>query len=146
MSMTEAEARSLLSEKGLRVTAPRVAVLSVLAASKTPISHTKVLDKLKNSNWDPATIYRNLTKLCEAKVAVVVSRANGIARYALASAHDASHHHPHFICDTCGQVACLVSEIAISLKSVGRWADAIQNATVQLRGHCPECPKTPATT
>ena len=108
MSLTQKEARQILSQKGLRVTAPRLAVLSVLAAAKSPISHTKVLDQLKKSSWDPATIYRNLVKLCDAQVAVVVSRANGIARYALAPEHGENHHHPHFICEKCGQVACLV--------------------------------------
>ena len=80
MSLTQKEARQILNQKGLRVTAPRLAVLSVLASAKSPMSHTKVLDQLKKSSWDPATIYRNLVKLCDAQVAVVVSRANGIAR------------------------------------------------------------------
>ena len=142
--MTEDEGRSILNKNGLRITAPRLAVLSVLAGAESPISHTNVFDQLKESSWDPATIYRNLIKLCDAKVAVVVSRANGIARYALASENGQPHHHPHFICEECGQVACLVSEIAISLNSVGRWANAIQNATVQLRGNCPDCTEVSA--
>ena len=137
--MTEAQARSILSKKGLRVTAPRLAVLLALSKADSPISHTEVFHQLANLKWDPATIYRNLIKLCEVKVAVVVSRANGIARYALATGHGDDHQHPHFICESCGQIACLISEIAISLKSVGRWAGAIQNATVQLRGNCPDC-------
>ena len=137
--MTEEQAREILNQTGLRVTAPRIAVLIALAKAESPVSHSTVLNTLKNSNWDPATIYRNLVKLVETEVAVVVSRANGIARYALAPAHGQNHHHPHFICESCGQVACLMSEIAISLKSVGRWADAIKNATVQLRGNCPNC-------
>ena len=137
--MTEDEGRSILNKYGLRITAPRLAVLSVLAEAKSPISHAKVLEKLKGSNWDQATIYRNLVKLCEAKVAVIVSRANGISRYAMSQEHGDHHHHPHFVCEQCGQVACLVSEIAISIKSAGEWAKSIQSATVQLRGNCPKC-------
>ena len=139
MALSPEKARAILSDKGLRVTAPRLAVLSVLDEAKSPISHAKVLEKLKGSNWDQATIYRNLVKLCEAKVAVIVSRANGISRYALSAEHGDHHHHPHFVCEQCGQVACLVSEIAISIKSVGEWAKSIKNATVQLRGNCPKC-------
>ncbi len=142
--MTEEEGRSILNKHGLRITAPRLAVLNVLASAKSPISHAKVFDKLKESRWDPATIYRNLVKLCDSNVAVVVSRANGVARYSLAAEHGQHHHHPHFICDKCGQVACLVSEIAISLKSAGRWANALQNSTVQFRGNCPECTEVSA--
>ena len=85
MSITMHEARKLLHESALRATAPRLAVLRVLAEAPGPLSHTEVLDRLGETAWDPSTIYRNLVKLREAGVAPVVSRAEGIDRYALAS-------------------------------------------------------------
>lgn len=136
--MTRDSARDLLREAKLRVTAPRVSVLCALAASRTALSHTEVLELLGDTDWDQATIYRNLVKLRDAGIAAVVSRADGIARYALADAHDA-HRHPHFVCDDCGRVACLPAELSESMVVDGPWASSVRSATIQLRGACPDC-------
>lgn len=139
MNMTQSEARKLLQERGLRTTAPRLAVVCVLAEAKVPLSHSEVLKRLGSTDWDPATIYRNLVKLRDAGVAPVVSRASGIDRYALAGEQGDGHRHPHFVCEECGRVACLPAELAASMSMDGRWAASIQKATVQLRGACPDC-------
>ncbi len=141
MSITKDQARELLRERGLRVTAPRLAVVCLLAAADSPLSHTEVLERLGQTDWDPATIYRNLVKLRDAGVAPVVSRAEGIDRYALAGAQDDGHRHPHFACEDCGRVACLPAQLTASMTIDGPWAASVQKAMVQLRGECPECLK-----
>ena len=138
MSITRDEARKLLHESALRATAPRLAVLRGLAQARSPLSHTEVLGRLGETGWDPATIYRNFVKLRDAGVAPVVSRADGIDRYALARAEHAPHRHPHFFCEHCGRVACLPAQLTASMSMSGPWAASIQNAMVQLRGECPE--------
>ena len=137
MSINKDQARKLLREKSLRVTAPRVAVLQVLSDAHKPLSHTEVLERLGDNDWDPATIYRNLVKLKEAGVAPVVSRAGGSDRYALTQ--EDGHRHPHFVCDDCGEVSCLPIELATVTSLEGPWSASIQRATVQLRGECPDC-------
>ena len=139
MSMINTKAQQLLHEGALRVTAPRLAVLQVLIDAKSPLSHTEVLERLGQTKWDPTTIYRNLIKLRDAGIAPVVSRADGIDRYALRGAEEDQHQHPHFVCDDCGRVACLPVELTLSSKVDGPWAASIQQAMVQLRGECPEC-------
>ncbi|MEO1232700.1 MAG: Fur family transcriptional regulator [Myxococcota bacterium] len=139
MSISKDEARRLLRESGLRATGPRLGVLRVLSRSQHPVSHSDVLERLGETDWDPATIYRNLVKLRDAGLASVVSRAGGIARYVLAGAKGDSHDHPHFYCNACGRVACLPAELTASISMEGRWAASIQTATVQLRGACPDC-------
>ena len=139
MSIPNTQARQLLHERALRVTAPRLAVLQVLLKAESPLSHTEVLERLGKTSWDPATIYRNLIKLRDAGIAPVVSRADGIDRYAIASTEEDQHQHPHFVCDDCGRVACLPVELTLSAKVDGPWAASIQQAMVQLRGECPEC-------
>lgn len=139
MGITKDEARKLLQERSLRATAPRLAVLRVLAEAKIPLSHTEVLERLGETEWDPATIYRNLVKLRDAGVAPVVTRAEGIDRYAFAGAQDDCHHHPHFVCDDCGRVACLPEQLTASMAMDGPWATSIQKAMVQLSGECPDC-------
>lgn len=139
MSMTKDEARKLLQASSLRVTAPRLSVLRVLAEAENPLSYTEVLVRLGETDWSSTTIYRNLVKLRDAGVATVASRAEGIDRYALTGPEDDGHSHPHFVCGTCSRVACLPAEVGASIAIAGPWSDSIQQATLQLRGECPDC-------
>lgn len=137
---TQEQARSLLRDHRLRVTAPRLAVLRVLAEASQPLSHNEVLERLGDTRWDPATIYRNLVKLRDAGVAPVVTRAEGIHRYALSGLADGDHHqHPHFYCETCGRVTCMPPELSAALAMTGPWGASVDKAMVQLHGECPEC-------
>jgi Fur family ferric uptake transcriptional regulator len=63
MGISKDEARSLLRAHSLRVTGPRLAVLQILAEAKKPLAYVEVLHRLGETDWDPATIYRNLVKL-----------------------------------------------------------------------------------
>ena len=138
--MAQDPAKELLRGAGLRVTAPRLAVLRVLLEAAGPISHSEVLGHLGETDWDPATIYRNLVKLRESGLTRIVSRADGIDRYALTRGQeDDEHRHPHFVCQDCGRVSCLPAELTTSIVMEGPWADSVRQAMVQLRGECPDC-------
>jgi Fur family ferric uptake transcriptional regulator len=139
MSITKDQARALLKDRNLRATAPRLAVMRILADSDSPLSHSDVLERLGDTDWDPATIYRNLIKLRDAGIAPVVSRADGIARYVLVTSKEDHHAHAHFVCDDCGQIACLPQALTASFSMKGPWAASIRKANVQLRGECPDC-------
>ena len=139
MSLSKKEARGVLKQYGLRATAPRLAVLQVLEASDRPLSHSEVVDLLDGFDCDPATIFRNLVKLKEAGVSPVVSRVDGIDRYVYGPGHDSGHQHPHFSCDDCGQLTCLPMGLTNATALDGRWAKAIEDATIQFRGQCPDC-------
>ena len=78
-------------------------------------------------------------KLRDAGVASVVSRAEGIDRYALTEAQEDNHRHPHFVCEDCGRVECLPADFIVSMSLEGPWAASVQGAAVELRGACPEC-------
>ena len=148
MPTTKETSRKLLREKGLRITAPRVAVLSVLVEAESPLSLSNVIEQLGDSDCDPATVYRNLIKLRDAELAIVVNRAGGIDRYALATGQGDDHKHPHFVCDDCGRVACLPDELlkSIPVRSMDKsWASSVRTAVVQLRGECPDCREQAAT-
>ncbi len=135
------KARRLLREHGLRATSPRLAVLMLLSQAKTPLSHSQVVERLGETDWDPATIFRNLIKLRDVGIAPVVTRVGGVDRYALSGQDDVTndHQHPHFVCDDCGQVACLPAQLTVSMADDGPWAESVAQAMVQLRGACPDC-------
>lgn len=130
----------MLREGGLRVTAPRIAVIRLLSVSEGPLSYSEVLTRLGDTDWDPATIFRSLVKLRDAGLAPVVSRADGIDRYVLATSSSDQHRHPHFVCDDCGRTACLPVDLATAVGAdLGPWSRSVQAATIQLRGECPDC-------
>lgn len=137
--MTKEQARQLLKENNLRVTAPRVAVLCVFETAEKPLSHTEVLECLGESDWDQATVYRNLIKLRDEGLLSVVSQANGIDRYARSLSNGGSHQHPHFYCNDCGEVSCLPIELVSSTSDQSRWSTSVKAASIQLRGECPDC-------
>ncbi len=140
MKITSKQAKELVQAKGLRATAPRLAVLCELASAGSPLSYTQVVERIGTKKWDAATVYRNLVKLTEAGIAKVVSRADGIARYAMVGGgHGGDHHHAHFHCEDCGRVECLPDELVSSLSVDGPWAQSVRGAMIQLRGECPDC-------
>lgn len=142
MPMKKDLAKQLLKDRGLRVTGPRLAVIQLLAETETPLSYSEVLKKLGDTDWDDATIYRNLVKLGEVGITSVVTRAEGIDRYAFVATRKQTHEHPHFLCDKCGRMACLPEEVTMSVAEKGDWADSIRSAKVQLSGNCPNCLNT----
>ena len=140
MSLSKDQAKALLREGGLRVTAPRVAVVRLLAVAEGPVSYSEVLLRLGDADWDPATIFRSLVKLREVGLAPVVSRADGTDRYVLATSAADQHQHPHFVCEDCGRTACLPLDLPEGLVAdLGPWSRSVKEATLQLRGECPDC-------
>lgn len=133
-----AEIKERIRELGLRVTAPRMAVLHVLAEAERPLSHAEVVAQMgDNIPWDRATVYRNLVALVGIGLARVASHAAGICRYEVARGekHDA---HPHFLCDDCGVVSCLPETEVVTPKKA-KWSKSLKAAEVQFVGRCPSC-------
>lgn len=132
------EVKKRIRELGLRVTAPRLAVLQTLAKAGRPLSHAEVVERLgPDTLWDRATVYRNLVALVGVKLLRVASHAGGITRYEVATgeAHDG---HPHFLCDDCGIVSCL-PETEVTTPKKAKWSKSLRSAEVHFVGRCPSC-------
>ncbi|MBU0551616.1 transcriptional repressor [Myxococcota bacterium] len=132
----QGDAKARLRAAKLRVTAPRVAVLCLLARASAPVSHTEVVERLTGEGWDQATLYRNLLKLVEGGLARIVDEG-GQARYVFAQGV-AEHTHPHFICRDCGAIRCLPT-LEFDAHEASPWRHAIARAELQLHGSCPDC-------
>jgi Fur family ferric uptake transcriptional regulator len=134
ISATKQKIRDL----GLRVTAPRLAVLKVLAEAKRPLSHAEVVAALgEDMGWDRATVYRNLIALVGVELVRVASHAGGITRFEL-SEGSKDCKHPHFVCDDCGTITCLPDTEVVRPKKAS-WNRAIKAAEMQFIGRCPSC-------
>jgi Fur family transcriptional regulator, ferric uptake regulator len=128
--------RQLLVSKGIRVTEQRMMILRELAKLRIPSSHPELTERLAGDGLDRATIYRNLLSLTEAGLLVKTQLGDNVWRFELPSMKSTEHGaHPHFVCNDCGDVACL-PEGAVALRG-----EAIRNqvAEVQLRGRCAAC-------
>jgi Fur family transcriptional regulator, ferric uptake regulator len=128
--------RQLLVSKGIRVTEQRMVILRELAKLRIPTSHPELTERLAGFDLDRATIYRNLLSLTESGLLVKTQLGDNVWRFELPSTKSSEHgSHPHFVCNDCGDVACL-PESAVALRG-----EAVRNqvAEVQLRGRCVDC-------
>jgi len=134
--LKEEDLRALLTERGLRVTEQRMALLTELARLRVPVSHAELTERLAGPTLDRATIYRNLLSLTDAGLLVRTQLGDNVWRFGLPRAATQQHgQHPHFVCTDCGDVSCL-PENTVSLRGQ---AARNQVAEVQLRGRCTEC-------
>jgi len=136
------ELRALVRGKGLRATAPRLAVLRALFATKSAVSHGDLAEQLAPEGWDRATIYRNLIDLTEAGLVRRTDIGDHVWRFELRG-DEAAHggaEHPHFMCNRCGEVSCLPDEIVQVKPSRGvPRALRKKDVEIQIRGTCDRC-------
>jgi Fur family ferric uptake transcriptional regulator len=132
------DVRSAVRSKGLRATPSRIAVLELLRASDSPMSHGDVADRLSSHAWDRATIYRNLADLAEAGLVRRTDVGDHVWRFEAVSDHAAASH-PHFVCTECGTVECLPEiELAVRRAKAPR-AVKQRQVEVHVRGLCDAC-------
>lgn len=107
--------QTLLAEKKLRVTKPRLAVLEAVSASETAVTQPE-LEKQLGTDFDRVTLYRCLAVFEEKGILHKVFDLQGTAAYAICQSSCSSHQHHdqhvHFICTQCNSIYCL-EEIAI---------------------------------
>lgn len=111
-------------------------ILRELAKLRITTSHPELTERLAGVGLDRATIYRNLLSLTEAGLLVKTQLGDNVWRFELPNMKSTEHGtHPHFVCNDCGDVACL-PESAVALRG-----EAVRNqvAEVQLRGRCVAC-------
>ena len=128
-----------LRERGVRLTAPRVAVVEALvAAPGHHVTASDLFDQLRRV--DPAfhesTVYRSLDRLVEVGAVTRIEVDAGPAVYHLGVA---PHH--HVVCDRCGRVigvpAGLLDAVADELRATHGFE--LRADAVTLPGRCLAC-------
>ncbi len=132
--------REDLRRAGLRVTTARLAVLTALRARSTPVSHAEVAADLGGRRLDRATVYRNLVELVRAGLARRRDLGDHVWRFEAAAALPGGREHPHFLCTSCGALACL-DNLRVSLRRAARAPRALREDAVEIlvKGLCDEC-------
>lgn len=107
-----ADVAALLRTVGLRRTPARLSILSCLEALARPLSHADLLAQPGLAGLDDITLYRTLAVLVEVGLAHRVHGIDGIWRYCAQPRDRAGcpGNHVHFLCTTCGAMACLLDQ------------------------------------
>ena len=126
-----------LRARGLRATASRVAVLDGLRRRGAPASHGEMAEALSEGPWNRTTVYRNLLDLARVGLARRFDVGDSVWRYEAVGSRDG---HPHFVCDRCGDVACL-DGVELALGEPRRAPRALRERDVEVAvlGRCDRC-------
>lgn len=133
--------QSYMARKGLRSTAQRRLIIDTFfeAASHMTIEDLLAEVRARDKGIGYATVYRTLKLLAECGVASERRFGDGLSRYELSD--DATTHHDHLICVSCGkiiefeepQIEELQEKIAV------RYGFVVTSHKHEMYGVCAEC-------
>ena len=137
--------KTLLKEKGLKVTTQRILILQALESR--PDRHLTAEGiyecvKIDNPDIGLATVYRTIQLLADLNLIDKLNLGDGFIRYEIGirDKEDAHHHH-HLICLNCGNVLTFEGDFMDDLEN--RIQDAMNfkvvDHEVKLFGYCSEC-------
>jgi Fur family ferric uptake transcriptional regulator len=137
-----AAAEAGLREAGHRASAPRAAVLGVIARQDCVLSAREIADELRGDGREVgvATVYRTLELLEGMRLLQRLEVGDGSARFEPALP-GGEHHHHHLVCDSCGKVTPFEDpKLERAIDDLGDRLDyEVAGHDVVLRGDCPDC-------
>lgn len=126
----------------LKVTKPRLAILSVLIRYHGPFTKDEIFKQLKTIKIDRVTIFRSIDAFQEAGIVRRCDFGDGPVRFEYQGI-GAEHHH-HIICRRCGKVKdlkhCLAEGIEKFLQKAGY---SHITHSMEFFGICSKCMSTP---
>lgn len=133
------KARQDIRGAGFRATPARIATLLELRASKSPMTHAELADRLAAGGFDKATAFRNLNDLTNGGLLRRTELGDHVWRFeAIDLNHRHKQGHPHFVCVDCGSVTCM-DDVQLTAGS-RKQSDTVGEITeILLRGHCKDC-------
>lgn len=137
-SETSHRINNLLYSAKLRRTGPRVAILDVLLKAKKPLTQVQIAAKLAETIPNKVTIYRTLERFCKVGLVHRAFMQKRAWHFELADKCSESQCHPHFTCEKCGVISCLVG-LSVSIVEGLKKGFVIHRQQVRLEGLCPRC-------
>jgi Fur family transcriptional regulator, ferric uptake regulator len=139
-SISALSREDMLRQAGVKVTQPRLRVLSCLLEAQAALSHTEieaVLSAEGTGELDRVTLYRVLDSLVGCGIASRSLDARGVFRFMLKSVQLAHAEHAHFHCQRCGRVFC-VESMHVPAPSLPAGFVGI-SVVLEISGLCPPC-------
>lgn len=135
--MIEIEAEKLLRGASLRVTRPRIAVLSVIHESRhRDAAEIISLVQRRIGSVSTQTVYGVLNVLVEAGLARRIDLPGSAALYE----GQTGDGHQHAVCRSCGEIVDVeVPEVDLAAATPGRKDFAIDAVEITYWGLCPDC-------
>ena len=143
--MNEERGQDLLRKHGLKVTSQRLLVLGILASYPDKhLTAEEIYDLARETGPEIglATIYRTVQVLLELQVINKVTFGDGYARYELNGEESISgHRHHHAICNRCGKVYSLATDMLDTLERqvMDTIGFQVSDHEVKLYGLCRDC-------
>lgn len=133
------EPRSLLEQAGLRITEPRLRLVSLLTSETRPRPALYLAKKLKTA-VDAVTVYRALEVLLRAGLVTRTDFHHGHSEYELVA--DRAHHH-HLVCTNCGLVedvmSCDEQHLEHAALARSKHFTTVREHTLEFFGRCTQC-------
>jgi Fur family ferric uptake transcriptional regulator len=134
-----AQARSLLTENGVRATPQRVIVVEELAREENDVTAAQIYERLRRrgTSIGLATVYRTLALLHQRGVVDTLTHHAGELCYRLCG----GYHHHHLVCTSCHRVVELRDcDLDPWLKrSAGKHGFTATGHEVEIVGLCADC-------
>ncbi len=129
-----------LKSAGLKITAPRVAILNLMQTSQhNHFTADDIFNKLKEQekNISIATIYRALSTFEEKRILIKMDFEQGQSIYELVD----GEHHDHLICLNCNKIQEFLSEeIEQEQKKIAKKNNfELKSHSMVLYGFCNDC-------
>ncbi len=130
----------VLRGAGFRATKPRLALISLLQGSCTPLSIGEIVEKMRRTS-DMVTVYRMIEACTKAGIVREVNLQGDKPRYELSDEND----HHHIVCTDCGVIEDFIDEthgkIGRLVLARSKQFKAITGHSFDLYGLCNSCAK-----
>lgn len=132
--------KTVLKEKGLRITPFREKVLQLFMESETALSVQDI--EVKLGEFDRITLYRTIKSFTEKGVIHEIVMPGDIRKLALCQTecagghHIHDHNHLHFHCKTCKEVYCLEID---EMPDFNINSYQVEQIEIQAQGICANC-------
>ena len=133
-----------LTERGVRLTRPRRAVVDALAKSHGPVSVAEIHAGLDDRRVDLGSVYRTVALLCRLDVVRPTDTSTTTQRFELTERFTGHHH--HLVCRRCGDIqdvdGCVLQDQALArlarrIRQVARFQ--VTEHDIRLYGICARC-------
>lgn len=138
--------KTLLKEKGLKVTIQRVSILEVLAdRPDVHLTAEEIYELVKDKKTDigMATIYRTIQLLVDLNLIDKLELNDGFMRYEIGSQTSIvkKHHHHHLICLECRNILTYQDDLLDTLEHYIKdtMGFEVVDHTVKILGYCKDC-------